>query len=187
MKNQPTDDGRIGGFKHPSDGFHLCEFLEGIELMMKDGQPMLTTKKSNKQWKFPAKVNDENDADHGLDCSIPFIAEDDWGEKRIANILHGAGLFADFEKHFPGDRSFFETAIMDKIKMKLPGKFAKIEVETNANGQLNILTVKPVSYNPEADKKAEKGKAAGKGKTADKQQEVSKGEGKAPAGGDGWD
>jgi len=165
------------GFKMPSDGWHRVEMLEGIDYFKKEGE-IQTDKKGEKAWLFPAKISDDQDPDDGIRVN-QFVYESDFGEQKIADILAGIGEMANFEKAFPGERSFFESAIMDKIKIKVPGKFLKMRTELSKDGKnVNFPECASLKYTPE-----EKGKAAAKGKGKEKAAEVNSA---APQAGSEW-
>jgi hypothetical protein len=152
------------GFKKPNDGWHIVEMGEGIDLM-KDGEGnMIKDAKGNNLWKFPAKINEDTAEDHGVDIG-QVVPQTDFGEQKIADILAGIGEFANFEKGFPGERSFFEQPIMDKIKIKVPGKFLKIRTETSKDGKYsNTVEMSDMKFVPEEKVAGKAGKAAGKKK-----------------------
>ena len=159
------------GFKKPIDGWHVVEMLEGIDLMKyredKDNHKagdIVMDKKGEKAWAFPAKINDENDETNNSRLN-QIIYENNFGEQKIADILAGVGLLKKFEENFPGDRSFFEAPIMDKLKIALPGKFCKMKTEINKDGNVNVIAIAPLAFKPED-------KAAGK-KKDDKKTEAS--------------
>jgi len=145
------------GFKKPSDGWHIVEMGEGIDVLKDKEGVIAKDAKGNTLYKFPAKINDEKAEDHEVDIS-QIIAETAFGEQKIADILAGIGEFDNFNKAFPGDRSFFESTIMDKIKVKLPGKILKMKTETSKDGKYsNVTEIAGIKYNPD-DKKDGKGK-----------------------------
>jgi len=123
------------GFKIPADGWHIVEFQEGIDFLPgKGGEGIWQDEKDgHKAYKFPAKVNDENDPDNGAD--VTQIAAVPKGEQHVANILAAVGLFEAFEIKFPGDISVFDNAPMSGIKVKLPGKSCMIRTEIDKNGK----------------------------------------------------
>jgi hypothetical protein len=143
------------GFKKPADGWHIVEMGEGIDLLKNKEGEIVKDKKDAKLWKFPAKINDANADDNGADIG-QVISETSFGEQKIADILAGAGEFANFEKAYPGDHSFFESAIMDKIKIKVPEKFCKMKTETSKDGYVNVVEIATMQFKPE--EKAGKGK-----------------------------
>jgi hypothetical protein len=157
------------GFKKPNDGWHLVELLEGAGEMKKDGE-IMKDEKGNTLYKIPAKINDESAEDHGADISISFLSATPFGEQKVADLLAAIGEFDNFEKAFPGDRSFFEQAIFDKIKIKTNGKFCKMRTETSKDGKyVNIVETVPSSYVPPVGKSKESGKQtapSGTGKAA---------------------
>lgn len=166
------------GFKKPNDGWHLVEMGEGIAALEKEGEPVKDDK-GNVLYKLPAKINDAQAEDHGVDIS-QVVSATPFGEKKIADILAAVGEFENFEKAFPGDRSFFEQSIFDKVKVKLPGKFLKMRTETSKDGKYsNVMEIAPANYIPE--EKATRGK----GKKADAPA-TSGGSGAAVGAGNDW-
>lgn len=152
------------GFKKPNDGWHIVEMLEGVNALEKDGAE-LKDDKGNVLYKLPAKINDAAADDNGVDIS-QVVTATPFGEKKVADILAAIGEFENFEKAFPGDRSFFEPEIFGKVKIKLPGKFLKMRTETSKDGKYcNVVELAPMNYAPE-DKAPTKGKSAGKEKAA---------------------
>jgi hypothetical protein len=132
----------VWGFTLPVDGWHTVEMLEGIDYAKdKDTQEIRMDKKGEKCWLFPVKINDETDEANNARLN-QFVYENNFGEQKIADILAGIGEFKNFDTAFPGDHSFFESAIMDKIKIKVPGKFLKMRTETSKDGKnVNVVEV----------------------------------------------
>jgi hypothetical protein len=152
------------GFRHPNDGWHKVEMGEGIDLMKDKEGKVVQDAKGNNLWKFPAKINDEDASDHEADIGL-VIAETPFGEKKIGDVIAAIGQKENFEKAFPGDRSFFEQAIMDKVKIKIPGQFCQMRTETSKDGKYsNVVEIATMKF-----KAVEKGTAApkdmAKGKT----------------------
>jgi hypothetical protein len=170
--NVSNDQSSEWGFKRPLDGWHIVEMGEGIDLMHdKDGKVMQNDKGEN-FWKFPAKINNPDAADHEADISVSWITESAFGEKKIGDIIAAIGQKDNFEKAFPGDRSFFETAIMDKVKIKVPGQFCQMRTETSKDGKYsNVVEIATMKYKP-----VEKGTVApkeGKGKVKKSEETVA--------------
>jgi hypothetical protein len=149
------------GFRSPVDGWHKVEMLEGVALYQKDGAPVLNDK-GQKTWIFPAKINDDTDESNGINVN-QFVPESDFGEQKMADILAGVGMFVKFEEKFPGDHSFFETPIMDTIKLKLPNHFCQMRTVTNKDGKSNVIEIASLKFQPE---KKEVKKATKKESTA---------------------
>jgi len=162
-----NDKSSSWGFKKPEDGWHKVELGEGIDLMKDKEGKVVQDAKGNNLWKFPAKINDEDATDHEADISL-VIAETPFGEKKIGDIIAAIGMKDAFEKNFPGDRSFFEQAIMDKVKIKVPGQFCQMRTETSKDGKYsNVMEIatmkfKAVEKAGAAHKDTAKGKAAAK-------------------------
>ena len=153
MKVQGNATGKNEGFKIPEDGWHIVKFNEGIAVLQKDGKD-LTNDKGDKLWKIPVVIDDENDASN--EAAIDQLAyEDDRGEQVVANMLACTKLLDKFEKAFPGDRSFFEPDIMDKIKTKLPGTYAVFKTEKfedkKKNTRIRLLGWGPISFKDKLD------------------------------------
>jgi len=148
------------GFKKPNDGWHIVQMGEGIDFLKKDGAP-LKNDKGNDLYKFPAKINDETADDHGADIGF-VVAATPFGEKQIADILVAIGEAENFEKAFPGDRSYFENEIFSKVKIKVANKMLKMKTELSKDGKYaNIVSTAPMSYQPK-DAPANGPSAAGK-------------------------
>ena len=150
------------GFKKPADGWHIVEMGEGVALLAykedKDGHKAGATvvdAKGCKLWKFPAKINDADAEDNGADIS-QIIAENAFGEQKIADILVAIGKGKKFEEAFPGDHSFFESAIMDKIKISIPGQVCKMKTSTSKDGYINVQEIATIAFKPEEKKGGKK-------------------------------
>lgn len=173
-----NDKSSSWGFKKPEDGWHKVEMGEGIDQMVyskdmeghKVGESVVDGK-GNKLWKFPAKINDEDATDHEADISL-VIAETPFGEKKIGDIIAAIGMKDGFEKNFPGDRSFFEAAIMDKVKIKVPGQFCQMRTETSKDGKYsNVVEIATMKFKA-VEKSTAAPKDAAKGKTATKKEDT---------------
>lgn len=148
------------GFKKPNDGWHIVQMGEGIDFLKKDGAP-LKNDKGNDLYKFPAKINDETADDHGADIGF-VVAATPFGEKQIADILVAIGEAENFDKAFPGDRSYFENEIFSKVKIKVANKMLKMKTELSKDGKYaNIVSTAPMNYVPK-DAPAKGPSAAGK-------------------------
>jgi len=138
------------GFKKASDGWHNVMMGEGIDFLKKDGMP-IKDDKGNDLYKFPAKINDEAAEDHNVDVSL-IIAATPFGERKIADILRAVGEEENFEKAFPGDRSYFENEIFSKVKIKVANKMVKMMTETSKDGKYqNVVKIANISYQPKDD------------------------------------
>ena len=182
MKAQANERGKIeSGFKRAEDGWHVVKFLEGITILQKkDGSGEMidaTNKHGDKAWKFPMVVDDETDID-SHDATVDGIAsENDKGEQLVADFLGATSLYAAFAKAFPGEVSVFETKVMDKIKVKLPGQYLRIKTKQSPNKKSpDNPYVNIVGFGKMSDKVEEleatlfgkaEGKAAGKGKAVE--------------------
>ncbi|MEN6422366.1 MAG: hypothetical protein ABFD76_10515 [Smithella sp.] len=163
-----NDKSSSWGFKKPEDGWHKVEMGEGIDLMKDKEGKVVQDAKGNNLWKFPAKINDGDASDHEADISL-VIAETAFGEKKIGDIIAAIGQKDNFEKAFPGDRSFFEQAIMDKVKIKVPGQFCQMRTETSKDGKYsNVVEIATMKFKPvESKAAAPKEAAKGKGKKSE--------------------
>lgn len=169
--NVSNDQSSNWGFKRPEDGWHKVELGEGIDLMKDKEGKVVQDAKGNNLWKFPAKINDEDASDHEADISL-IIAETPFGEKKIGDIIAAIGMKDAFEKNFPGDRSFFEQAIMDKVKIKVPGKFCQMRTETSKDGKYsNVVEIATMKFKA-VDKAAAAPKETAKGKKETKKEET---------------
>jgi hypothetical protein len=125
-------------FSRVSEGWHIFEFLEGMKKQTdKETGELSKTPKGDQKWQFPTKVVDEDDPDNEIPYMI-FLNEDEFGEKWLARFLKAANItkFAAFEKAYPGDHSFFEEAIIQKImasKNQLTGERLKLKIELRDN------------------------------------------------------
>lgn len=139
------------GFKKPNDGWHIVQMGEGIDILKKEGVPVKDDK-GNLLYKFPAKINDEAAEDHNADIG-QIISATPFGEKKIADLLVAIGEFENFEKAFPGERSFFENEIFSKVKIKVPNRLLKMKTETSKDGKYsNVVNTASINYHPEEAK-----------------------------------
>ena len=134
--NEPAK-GKQEGFKRVSGGWHLFEFLEGIAKLQNKEAELSKNKDGDQLWKFPTKVADENDADFDIAYDI-ILAENDQGDKWLARYMKAANIkkFEAFEKAYPGDRSFFEKDIIEKImasKNQLTGERVLLKIDVREN------------------------------------------------------
>ena len=116
------------GFAKAPDGWHVFEFLEGIDNLKNKEGVVITGKKGERAWKFPAKINDGDDEGNGIEMD-QILYEGDRAEQTVANWLGAVGLFDEFNKRFKGDESFFDDAVMNVIKTQLPGQFIRFKTE----------------------------------------------------------
>ena len=184
MKTQGREHGEWG-FKKPTDGWHVVEMGEGIGLLTDKEGHVAKDAKGNNLYKFPAKINEENAEDHGINVDIIVSENTAFGEQKVADILAAIGEFEAFEKHFPGDHSVFEAALMDKIKIKVPNKFLKLKTETSKDGKYsNVVEIASTKFVPKDAAASAAGKTAGK--KAEGKKEAA-GNSAAAATGDGWE
>ena len=81
--------------------------------------------------------------------------------RREAVQTSGGDRKENFDKAFPGDRSYFENEIFSKVKIKVANKMLKMKTELSKDGKYaNIVSTAPMSYQPKDT--APKAAAAGK-------------------------
>jgi hypothetical protein len=172
FKDEPAK-GKQEGFKRVSAGWHIFEFQEGIAKLQNKEQELSKNKDGDQLWKFPTKVNDEDDADHETAYDI-ILAENDQGDKWLARYMKASNAtkFAAFEKAYPGEHSFFEEAIIQKImasKNQLTGERIRLKIEVRDNKKdannpfYNVVAWAAVSEKLEdVDSELFAGKGAGK-------------------------
>jgi hypothetical protein len=165
--------GKQEGFKRVSAGWHIFEFQEGIAKLQNKEQELSKNKDGDQLWKFPTKVNDEDDADHETAYDI-ILAENDQGDKWLVRYMKASNAtkFAAFEKAYPGEHSFFEEAIIQKImasKNQLTGERIRLKIEVRDNKKdannpfYNVVAWAAVSEKLEdVDSELFAGKGAGK-------------------------
>jgi len=155
------------GFRVPTPGWHSVVVLEGVDV--------LTNEKSGKQSLMIPLNIEEGSADDGIRVSIfcPYKDENgdysEFGEQKAADFLQAIGLAEKFEEKFPGDISLFDTEPLNALKLKLPGRPAKVKLELSSDGKYtNVVGVKDISAATEEPKAAtaQKGKGATTAKSA---------------------
>jgi len=135
MRKQGRESGSWG-LRTAVDGWHTVCFEEGIGYLEKDGEIIKDKKTGTYNLiVIPAKTVSDDPEQDGINLNTVINEGTDFGEQKIADILAAAGLFAAFEKNFPGDISIWDKKVMDAVKSKLPGKFAKFRVETSKDGK----------------------------------------------------
>nr|BDD44336.1 hypothetical protein 12 [Desulfobacterales bacterium] len=123
------------GFQIPEPGVYIFEASEGIDLF--------TNENSGKtSLKVPTKIVesvDGGDGSVGMTVTHFVPIESKWGEKQLASLLTITDLAPAFEKRFPDDTSFLDKTFIDSVKLKLPGKLfrGEIEIRQNNKGQKN--------------------------------------------------
>lgn len=168
MKGQKRETAEWG-FRIPTPGWHTVQFQEGIEILTNEA----TGKKS---LIIPTVIDEESD-DAGIKLSIFAPVGQDFGEQKVADVLSVTELYDAFEKKFPGDVSVFQADFIEGLKIKLPGKFAKMKVEASKDGKYsNVIGVANIKVE-DPDKLLPKGKggkgaaSTGKGKPASAKEE----------------
>jgi hypothetical protein len=174
------------GFKVPSDGWHVCEFGQGIDFLPgKGGEGIYVNERNFKTYKFPCVVKDDQDPDDGADISQLVGMEK--GGAWLANILACVGLWEAVKKRFPGpDVSVFDQPVMDGVKAKLPGLKCMMRTELDKDNRARTREMCSFARYKEIQAE-EKAKAATskKGKAATPAETTPAAE-TAPAGNDGW-
>ena len=163
MRKQGRESGSWG-LRTAVDGWHTVCFEEGIGYLEKDGEIVKDKKTGTYNLiVIPAKIKEDDQDQDGVSLDVIVNEGTDFGEQKIVDILAAAGLFAAFEKNFPGDISVWDKKVMDAIKSKLPGKFAKYRTETTKDGKYtNVVEFASMkvdtsaSSKPKADKKEAK-------------------------------
>ncbi len=128
------------GFRVATPGWHTVSFQEGIDIF--------TNATSGKQSVTIPMTIDEGGSDDGIKLTVFCPYKDDngdysqFGEQKVADCLSAAGLYEKFEERFPGDISLFESQVLEAIKVKLPGCFAKVKLELDKAGKYtNIIQI----------------------------------------------
>jgi hypothetical protein len=130
------------GFRIPTDGWHTVCFSEGINLKINE-----STGKESLYIPFAINEGSEDDGIKGgsfintLDENrTPYKQV----EQQIADVVLNAGLADGFEKAFPGDVSFLNPKVIEMIKIKLPGCYCDVELNTkkdkNDKDRTNVIT-----------------------------------------------
>ena len=123
------------GFEIPEPGKYLFKIDEGIDLFMNENSGKTSLK-------IPAKIEECIDGDEGSVGMkvIHFVPiESRYGEKQICHLLSIVGLASYFEDKFDNDTKFTDQKFIDVIKLKLPDKYFKGEIDVfeNNKGQKN--------------------------------------------------
>jgi hypothetical protein len=135
MRKQGRESGSWG-MKVAADGWHTVCFEEGIGYLEKDGEIIKDKKTGTYNLiVIPAKTVSDDEDQNGISLNTVINEGTDFGEQKIVDILAATGLFPAFEKNFPGDISIWDKKVMDAVKSKLPGKFAKFRTETSKDGK----------------------------------------------------
>jgi hypothetical protein len=123
------------GFEIPEPGKYLFKVDEGIDLFMNENSGKTSLK-------IPAIIEEcinGDEASIGMKV-IHFVPiETKFGEKQICNLLSIVGLASYFEDKFDNDTKFTDQKFIDVIKLKLPDKYFKGEIDffENKKGQKN--------------------------------------------------
>ena len=159
-------EGADWGFRVPTPGWHTVCFQEGVDLF--------TNETSGKQSVTVPAVIDEGGADDGIRLTVFCPYKDDtggfsaFGEQKLADVLSAVNLFDKFEEKFPGDVSLFEAHILEAVKIKVPGCFAKMKVELSKDSKYsNIVGIAGMKADTAAVKPEKPAKSTGKQAPAD--------------------
>jgi hypothetical protein len=182
-------DHAVLGFKKANDGWHIVEFLEGIDFLPgKGGEGIYQNERGFKTYKFPTAVKDEeDDGSNGADVNILIGVEK--GGPFCANVLACVGLWEKVKQKFPGDDvSVFDKAVMDGIKIKLPGMSCMMRTELDKDQNVRVREMASFAKYKEilAEEKT-KGKTGGGKKKDDKSTGKTEEKADAKPASDGWD
>lgn len=138
MKTTGKEDGKVGGFPLVSPGEYLVVFMEGITFEPKESDgptkaalciPMAIAEGDFQSAVLSLWINQNEDPDSKAQQI---------SEQSIANVLAsvpgstpGKSLGAEFEEHYAAIESWFDPTVVDQIKIKLPGKYARATVFHN--------------------------------------------------------
>uniref|UniRef100_A0A6M3KYM0 Uncharacterized protein n=1 Tax=viral metagenome TaxID=1070528 RepID=A0A6M3KYM0_9ZZZZ len=163
------------GFSMPEEGWHGFLFLDGIDIHKNEEN------EKHSLWlpgQFLDAEGEKTDAKGTM--FIPMDVE--FGERKLGDVLHNAGLAKAFAERFPDDVGMFDGKVIDAVKIKLPGKMVDVKIsirEWKGKQQVNFDKVCPFGKHPTDEKSAKKAAA----KTGGKPGEPAK----ATAASDGWD
>ena len=135
-----TTEGRgkiESGFERVPEGWHIFKIDEGIDFLKKKAkeggeEAIAVNTGGDKLWKISLIVDDTDDDANGQKMD-QIVAENKRGEQIITDFLGATGLFAAFQKNFPGDVSVFDEKVMSKLKGKLPGQLMRGKIKHNEN------------------------------------------------------
>jgi hypothetical protein len=138
LRLQARERGTIeSGFERVPEGWHIFKIDEGIDFLKKKNketqeETVSVNSQGDKFWKFTLVVDDDTDDANGIHLD-QIVAENKRGEQIVTDFLGATGLFAAFQKAFPGDVSIFDSKVMDKLKGKMPGQLMRGKVKHNPN------------------------------------------------------
>lgn len=182
MKEAGKD--HVQSFRSVSDGWHVIEFAQGIDLAKNKEGEISIDKNGNKSLFVPAIVNNADDPDNGINVNqrLNFGFHGEW----LAGLLACVGLWEAVEKKYPGKNvSVFDTPIIEGIKARLPGNKCMARTEVDKDGYSKVREMASFVRYKELQA-GDKTKAAGKKKgtsvtsVEEIKEEVSAGTG------DGW-
>ncbi len=119
------------GYQVPEPGKYLFQVDEGIDLFVNENSGKTSLK-------IPTKIVEPINGDEGsVGMTVTHFApvETTYGEKQVCSLLTITGLAPYFEDKFPNDTKFTEQKFVDTIKLKLPDKYFKGEIEVFENNK----------------------------------------------------
>jgi hypothetical protein len=119
------------GFEIPEPGKYLFQISEGIDLFINENSGKTSLK-------IPTKIVEPINGDAGsVGMTVTHFApiETTYGEKQICSLLTITGLAPYFEGKFSDDTKFTYQKFIDTIKLKLPDKYFKGEIEVFENNK----------------------------------------------------
>jgi hypothetical protein len=119
------------GFEIPEPGEYLFQISEGIYLFINENSGKTSLK-------IPTKIVEPINGDEGsVGMAVTHFVpiETTYGEKQICSLLTITGLAQYFEEKFPSDTEFTDQKFIDTIKLKLPDKYFKGEIEVFENNK----------------------------------------------------
>lgn len=145
-------------FPLPEEGWKLL-LIEELELYDKKGKSSL---------RIGCVIgDDEEDEGKKINIFVPIAdekgKESSFGEQKIADIVEQVGLTAKFEKIFPGDISWFDQKVLDRLFLSLPNKRfmgfverSEFEKEGKMVPSANIIKTKALGIKDDGRKKGGK-------------------------------
>jgi hypothetical protein len=141
MKEKGTDHAK-SEFKVINNGWHVFEFTDGIDYAKEKDNPSndALDKNGNKSLLIPSIIKDSNDPDDSAKLTqrinIGFSSSGGW----MASLLICVGLWDAICKKFPGDDvSVFDEAVLNGIKVKLPGLSCMMRTEIDKAGYAKVV------------------------------------------------
>ena len=119
------------GYQVPEPGEYLFQVHEGIDLFVNENSGKTSLK-------IPTKIVEPIDGDEGsVGMAVTHFVpiETTYGEKQICSLLTITGMAPYFEEKFSDDTKFTDQKFVDTIKLKLPDKYFKGEIEVFENNK----------------------------------------------------